>query len=146
MTAPESNQLKQLDTQLDNVDADIKLHQQITQLKCYSSDCVASFKNGDYANATTKCVLFSKLFRTSTQEGEEKKAKVVQMVGAQAVALQEKTKASLVELLLKDYNAGIEAANLQEICRVVPLLGDLDLATESVGLYLKYVKSLLVDR
>ena len=137
--------MRDLDTRLDEVDADIKLHQQVVQLKSYSSDCVGSFKSGDYSNATTKCVLFSKLFRSSTQESEDQRAKVVQMVGPQAVALQEKTKASLVELLLKDYNAGIEAANLQEICRVVPLLGDLDLATEAVGLYLKFVKKVLVD-
>ncbi|GMI04430.1 hypothetical protein TrVE_jg7472 [Triparma verrucosa] len=145
ITAPESSELRDLDTRLDEVDADIKLHQQVVQLKSYSSDCVGSFKSGDYSNATTKCVLFSKLFRSSTQESEDQRAKVVQMVGPQAVALQEKTKASLVELLLKDYNAGIKAANLQEICRVVPLLGDLDLATEAVGLYLKFVKKVLVD-
>ena len=65
------------------------------------------------------------------------------MVGSRTLQLQSKTKDSLISLLLKDYNSGIESANLQEICRVVPLLGDLDLASEAVGLYLKFVKDVL---
>jgi hypothetical protein len=110
------------------------------QLRKYASLTTSTLLSSDFVLCAKHCVSFTKVLSSSPPSNLPR---LTSALGETLMCEQEESRKKAVGTITESYKKAIEEGDLPEICRIVPLLGDLDLAEESVGSYLKYLQKLL---
>ena len=91
--------------------------------------------SSDFILCAKHCVSFTKVLSSSPPPTLPR---LTSALGESLMSEQEESRKKAVGAITESYKKAIEEGDLPEICRIVPLLGDLDLTEESVGSYCKY--------